>query len=140
MFEHSKTPTESSSEVLLETIESFNIWVPKPFIGGIIHYPGILFQASKRKEYLSDHFGTQEKQQFSPVPTGLFEETVKGVFLSLENGMSGLEKTRDVFSGKDQQKDHLEDVFNRDSFFFTDGTFSKKLVQFELLYKGGKHG
>ena len=41
---------------------------------------------------------------------------------------------------KDQEKDHLKDVFDWESFLFLDRTFSKQLVQFELLYKGGKHG
>jgi len=123
-----------------KTRESLNFQAPRSFIGGIIHHPGIAFQTGKRKEHFRDHFGAQEEEQFSPAPTGRVEETVKGIFLSLENGMSGLEKTSNVFLSKDQEKDHLKDVFDWEPFLFVHMAFSKQLVHFELLHKGGKHG
>jgi len=126
--------------VIKESRQPFNLRTPRSFIGGIIHHPGVAFQAGKRKERLSNHFGAQEEEQFSPAAARLPEETVKGIFLSLKKGMSRLEKTSNVFLSKDQEKDHLKDVFDRYSFFFTDRTFPKQLVQFELLKKGGKHG
>jgi len=87
--------------VIIESREPFNFQAPRPFIGGIIHHPGVAFQTGKRKERFRDYFGTQKKEQFSPAPTGLVEETVKSVFLSLEKGMSRLEKTSNVFLSKD---------------------------------------
>jgi len=47
----------------------------------------------KRKERLSDHFGTEEEEQFSPAAARLPEETVNGVFLSLKGIIPGVEKT-----------------------------------------------
>ncbi|HAX98705.1 MAG TPA: hypothetical protein DCY12_07430, partial [Candidatus Atribacteria bacterium] len=108
--------------------------------GGIIHHPGRAFQTGKRKERFGNYLSTEEEQELSPAPTGLAEETVKGVFLSLKKGMSGLEETSNVFLSKDQEKDHLEDVFDWEPFHFPNGTFLEELVHFELLYKGGKHG
>jgi len=122
-----------------ESRQPFNLGTPRSFIRGVIHYPGVAFKIGKRKECFTNHFSAQEKEKFSPAATRLVEKTVNGIFLSLENEIFRAENARDVFSGKDKQKDHLEDVFDRYSFFFTDRTFSKQLVQFELLYKGGKH-
>jgi len=127
--------------VVIESRETFNLRTPRSLIRGIIHHPGIARKVSKRKEHLSGYCGTQEEEEFSPTATRLVEETVKSVFLSLKNGMSGLEveDTRDVFLSKSEKKDHLKDVFHWYSFLFTDGAFTKKLVQFKLLHKGGKH-
>jgi len=78
--------------VVIESREPFNFRAPRSFIGGIVHYPGITLETGKGKERFSDDFGTQEKKEFSPVPTGLVEETVKGIFLSWEKGIFGLEE------------------------------------------------
>ena len=123
-----------------KTRETFNFGAPRSFIGGIIHHPGRAFQTGKRKERFGNYLSTEEEQELSPAPTGLVEETVKGVSLSLEKGVSGLEKTSNVSLSKDQEKDHLKDVFDWESFHFPNGTFLEELVHFELLYKGGKHG
>ena len=125
--------------MVIESRESLNFGAPRSFIGGIIHHPGIARKVSKRKERFRDHFGAQEEKEFTPVPTSLVEETVKSVFLSLKNGILGAKYPRDVFSGKDKEKDHLKDVFDWEPFLFVHMAFSKQLVHFKLLHKGGKH-
>ena len=50
-----------------------------------------------------------------------------------------MEKARETFPGEGKEKDHLKDFFGEDSFLFLNIPFSKELIQFELLQKGGKH-
>jgi len=78
---------------------------------------------SKRKEHLSDHLGTEEEKQFSPTATRLVEETVDGIFPSLERIVPGMEEAGEAFPGKGKEKDHLKDLFDRDSFLLVNIAF-----------------
>jgi|GEM_PF-3206895 len=60
-------------------------------------------------------------------------------FPSLERIVPGMEEAREAFPGKGKEKDHLKDVFDWKSLLFVQMAFSKQLVQFELLHKGGNH-
>ena len=68
----------------------------------------------------------------------MVEETEDNIFLSLKNGIPGVEINRDTFLNKNENEDHLDDVIDWIPFFVY-LAFSKQLVQFELLHKGGKH-
>jgi hypothetical protein len=79
--------------MVIESREAFDLGAPRPFIGRVIDDPGIALEARKREKHLVYHFGTEEQEQFSPVATSLVKETVDGVFLSLKNGIPGMEET-----------------------------------------------
>ena len=103
--------------------ETFYFRTPRSFIRGIIHHPSIALEAGQGKERLGNQLGTQEEQEFPPVTASLLKETVDGVFPSLERIVPGMEEAGEAFPGKGKEKDHLKDLFDRDSFLLVNIAF-----------------
>ncbi|MCX6089887.1 MAG: hypothetical protein NTX88_05900 [Candidatus Atribacteria bacterium] len=82
--EHPKTPMVSPFGVVEKTSKAFDVCAPGPLIRGIIHHPRVSFRCGKGEKGRSHHFGTEEKQEFSPVIPAKLGKAVDGVFSSLK--------------------------------------------------------